>query len=121
MKRRVIAAVDDLFFAAKIRATAEQTDVTIEFARTLDALVAAARQGERPALVLVDLQAQRIDPFALAVRLKADEDLRAVPVLGFFAHVQTELMQRARAAGFDQVLPRSAFSARLTEILQGAH
>jgi hypothetical protein len=43
-----------------------------------------------------------------------------VPVVGFFAHVQTELMQRARAAGFDEVLPRSAFVARLPDILRGA-
>jgi CheY-like chemotaxis protein len=42
-----------------------------------------------------------------------------VPVVGFFAHVETELQQRARAVGFDRVLARSAFTQQLVEILQG--
>jgi hypothetical protein len=49
-----------------------------------------------------------------------DESLRAVPLLGFFSHVQTELQQRAKEAGFDRVMPRSAFSKNLAEILGGA-
>ena len=117
MKKRVVAAVDDLFFAAKIRATAEQLGVSVEFQRDLDALCASA-QAELPALVIVDLQAQRLDPFALAARLKADDTLRDVPIVGFFAHVETVLQRRAREAGFDRVLARSAFTQQLPEILQ---
>src|SRR5436309_2022374 len=118
MKKRVVAAVDDLFFAAKIRTTAELLGVTVEFARDIDALLASA-QATPPALVVVDLQAQRIDPFALVARLKDDEALRAVPVVGFCSHVQTELIQRARQSGFDRVLARSTFTNELPGILQG--
>lgn len=117
MKKRVVAAVDDLFFAAKIRATAAQLGVAVEFARDIDVLLAAARL-EPPALVIADLQAQRSDPFALATRLKADETLRTIPIVGFFAHMQTELQQRAQQAGFERVLVRSAFTKQLPEILQ---
>ena len=118
MKQRVMAVVDDLFFAAKIRATAESLGVPIEFARDADALIASAR-GEPPAIVLFDLHAQRLDPFALAARLKADETLHDVPLVGFFSHVQTDLQQRARQAGFDRVLARSMFVKVLPELLQG--
>ncbi|HZG54784.1 MAG TPA: hypothetical protein VEZ40_21955 [Pyrinomonadaceae bacterium] len=118
MKRRVLVAVDDLFFAAKIRATAEHLGVEAMFPRSLDALDAAAREGA-PALVIVDLHLQRYDPFAVARLLKADEALRAMPLVGFFSHVQVELQRRASSAGFDRVLPRSAFTTRLPEILQG--
>ena len=118
MKRRVVAAVDDLFFAAKIRATAEQLGVSVEFQRDLDALCASA-QAEPPALVIVDLQAQRLDPFALATRLKADDTLRGIPIVGFFAHVQAELQQRAVQAGFDRVLTRSTFTRELPTLLSG--
>jgi CheY-like chemotaxis protein len=118
MKSRVVVVVDDLFFAAKIRATAESLGVPVEFIRDPAALFSAAAD-EPPALVIADLQAQRLDPFALTARLKADEHLRTVPVIGFFAHVQTELHQRARQAGFDRVLPRSAFTNELVEILKG--
>ncbi len=34
MKSHVLAAVDDMIFAAKIRATAEQLGVNVEFPRT---------------------------------------------------------------------------------------
>ena len=118
MKRLVLVAVDDLFFAAKIRATAEHLGVEVLFPRSLDALGAAAREGA-PALVIVDLHLQRYDPFAVARRLKADEALRETPLVGFFSHVQVELQRLAGEAGFDRVLPRSAFTKRLPEILQG--
>jgi hypothetical protein len=48
-----------------------------------------------------------------------DPALAAVPLVGFFSHVQTELRERALAAGFDRVLPRSAFVQQLPQILQG--
>jgi hypothetical protein len=55
----------------------------------------------------------------LARAFKADENLKAIPLLGFFSHVQTELQQAALAAGFDRVMPRSAFAKHLAEILGG--
>ncbi|MGH9900716.1 MAG: response regulator, partial [Pyrinomonadaceae bacterium] len=116
--RRVIAAVDDMFFASKIRGTAEQLGVQVVFPRGADALIEAAR-AESPSLIIVDLHSQRSDPFDIAARLKADETLRDVPVLGFFSHVRVELQRRARDAGFDRVLPRSAFANKLPEILRG--
>jgi CheY-like chemotaxis protein len=120
MKKRVVAVVDDLFFAAKIRATAELLAMPIAFARDADALIVSAGQ-EPPALIIFDLQAQRIDPFALAARLKADESLRAIPLVGFFSHVQAELQQRARQAGFDRVMARSLFVKELPELLTAAN
>ena len=118
MNRRVIAAVSDMLFASKIRGTAEQLNVTVDFARTADGLFDAAKT-DVPSLVILDLQDQRLDPFALASRLKADERLREVPVVAFFSHVETELQRRALEAGAEHVLPRSVFTRRLAEILTG--
>jgi hypothetical protein len=39
-------------------------------------------------------------------------------VIAFGAHVQTGLLEAARAAGCDEVLPRSRFSAQLPELLK---
>ncbi|HEX8775097.1 MAG TPA: hypothetical protein VF735_16100 [Pyrinomonadaceae bacterium] len=117
MSQYVIAAVDDMFFASKIKAAAEHHAVEIRFPRNADALVAAVRE-DPPALVIVDLHSQRCEPFSLAERLKADEVTRAVQLLGFFSHVQTALERRARASGFDRVMPRSAFTRHLSDILQ---
>lgn len=118
MARNVIAVVDDLFFASKIRGTAEQLSVPVRFMRSVEAVIDAAR-GDVPAVIICDLHSQRIDPTELAKQLKADEQLRLIPLLGFFSHVQTELQRQAEQAGFDQVMPRSAFTARLAQILAG--
>lgn len=121
MNGRIVAAVDDLFFAAKIRGTAEQAGTRVDFPRGADALLAAANEDdEPPRLFVFDLHAQRYgDLFALAARLKRDERLRGVPLVGFFSHVHTELQRRALDAGFDKVLPRSAFTRNLPDILRG--
>lgn len=118
MNRTVIAVVDDLFFASKIRGTAEQAGVRVVFVKTV-ADAAEKAQSEAPALIITDLNARSWDAVELARVLKGDDDLKGIPLLGFFSHVQTELQQAAIAAGFDRVLPRSAFSRNLSEILRG--
>jgi CheY-like chemotaxis protein len=118
MNRRVIAAVSDMIFASKIRGTAEALNVTVDFARSEDSLFDAAKT-DVPSLFILDLHAPRPDPFAVAVRLKADEQLRDVPIVAFFSHVEVELRRRALEAGIDHVLPRSAFTMQLPAILSG--
>jgi CheY-like chemotaxis protein len=107
-----------MFFAAKIRAAAEHLGVEISFSREIQAAIETAREA-KPSLVIVDLHASRFDPLALCSSLKADAALSTIPMLGFFSHVQTILMQQAKAAGYDYVLPRSAFTHKLAEILTG--
>ena len=116
MTKLVLAAVDDMFFASKIRATAEHLGVSVRFARSTDDALSIA-QADRPALIIADLHAEKYNPFTLAEQLKADERTRSVTLIGFFSHVQTELQQRAIQAGYDRVMPRSAFTKHLPEIL----
>jgi PleD family two-component response regulator len=118
MNRRIIAAVDDMIFAAKIKGTAQAVDATVEFVRSAAAAVAAIEQAPT-ALVIVDLHSEKCDPFELAARVKADRKLSGVTLLGFFSHVNIALRQRALAVGFDHVLPRSAFVKRLGDLLSG--
>src|SRR5215211_4617200 len=112
----IIAVVDDMFFASKIRAVAEAVGAEISFPRNREALIQKARET-KPQLILVDLHHQKIDSNALANEIKSDEQLRDIRLLGFFSHVQTELQRNAMAAGFDQVIPRSVFARDLEKIL----
>jgi PleD family two-component response regulator len=118
MGKYVIAAVDDMFFASKIRAAAEHVGVDVRFAKSASAAIETARE-ELPSLIVADLHSEKCDPFNLAEQLKSDEQLRAVPLVGFFSHVQTALQQRAVQSGYDRIMPRSAFSKHLPEILEG--
>ena len=114
----VIAVVDDLFFASKIRGTAEQVGARVQFSRSIPDAIAKAHD-ETPALIIVDLNAGCCDVLELARALKGDEVLAGVVLLGFFSHIQTELQQAAVAAGYDRVMPRSAFTKNLADILAG--
>ena len=116
MTRTIFAAVDDMFFAAKIRATAEALGVNIKFFRGVDALVAAVAEHP-PQLILVDLHNEKLEPIELARSLRSHAGDSAIPLLGFFSHVNTELRQAALDAGYDQVIPRSVFSRDLAKIL----
>jgi CheY-like chemotaxis protein len=119
MTRNIIAVVDDLFFASKIRGTAEQAGVSVAFARSADG-VSEIIQHDIPSLIICDLHAQRINPIELAKDLKAKPETKNIPLLGFFSHVQTQLQRDAQKAGFDRVIPRSVFTKDLVEILRSA-
>jgi len=118
MSERIIAAVDDMFFASKIRAVAEHLGLTVEFAKSTSAVVDAARKANA-SVIVVDLHSQRCQPLELARELKADKDLAGIPLFGFFSHVETALRVAAQEAGYDHVMPRSAFTNNLARILNG--
>jgi len=118
MSRSVIAIVDDLFFASKIRGTAEALGVAVSFPRHADG-VREVIQRNPPALIICDLHSEKFDLLALAATLKADAGTREIPLIGFFSHVQTELQKAAEDAGFDRVMPRSLFTKNLPAILGG--
>ncbi len=113
---KILAVVDDLFFASKIGETAKRAGVNVEFATTEQAVF--EKTTPKRSLIIVDLNSARIQPLDLVARLKNDADLKQIPVLGFVSHVQVELIQRAHQAGCDLVMARSAFSDNLTEILK---
>jgi PleD family two-component response regulator len=118
MSRTVVAVVDDMFFASKIRATAEALAIEIAFPRNKELLLSGIAE-KRPDLIVVDLHNQKIDALELVGQLKSMEEFASVPVLGFFSHVQMELQRSALAVGYDQVIPRSVFSKDLAHILTG--
>lgn len=118
MTRNIIAVVDDIFFASKIRGTAEQVGVPVAFARSADGVAEIIKQ-QTPSLIICDLHSQKISPIELARSLKAREETKDIPLLGFFSHVQTELQREAKLAGFDRVIPRSVFASSLVTILSG--
>ena len=112
----ILAGVSDLMFASKIRSAAAAAGAEVRFATDGDALLDGARTLG-PTLVLLDLNDRRIDAVGLVARLRAERALASIRVFGFVSHVQSDLIAAARRAGIDEVLARSAFVARLGEIL----
>jgi CheY-like chemotaxis protein len=112
----ILAVVDDLMFTSKIRTTASQLGVTVVFARSRDAALTVLR-GEPPTLVLLDLNSARTEPIGIVADMKADPALAGIATVGFASHVQTAVIEEARAAGVTEVMARSAFTQRLAELL----
>jgi len=115
----ILAAVDDLLFRSKIRAVAKHVNAEIAFAQTPEEILAQAR-GAKPALVIFDLNSQKSDPVVTIAALKADPALAGVRTIAFASHVHVDLIEAARAAGADQVMPRSQFAGNLADILGSA-
>jgi CheY-like chemotaxis protein len=112
----VLAAVDDLLFTSKISAAARQRGVEVAFAKSSDDTLRQARSA-KPLLIIFDLNSSRLEPLRTIAALRDDADLAGIRRLGFVSHVQGELIAAARAAGCDEVLARSAFTARLPDLL----
>lgn len=116
-KAKIAVLVDDMFFASKINAAGVQAGREIERIKTREQL--ERLRSTPPALVIVDLNSDRIDPLEAIKLLKSTPELAAIPLVAFVSHVQTELIRKAQAAGCDSVLPRSAFNQMLVEIVSG--
>ena len=114
----VLALVDDLMFRSKIKSTAAGLGVSVAFAGSRDAALAAMR-AELPALLILDLNNPRIDPIGTLTAMKHDAAFASVRTVGFVSHVDTDTIDAARAAGVDEVLARSAFAAALPNLLSG--
>jgi DNA-binding NarL/FixJ family response regulator len=112
---RVVALMDDLFFQMKLAETAKHLGVEVKVAATPEALQTLLEPA--PKLLIVDLNS-RSQPIAMIQKLRADKN--AVRVVAFLSHVQTDLAAQARAAGCDEVMPRSAFTQNLAAILAAA-
>jgi two-component system, cell cycle response regulator DivK len=64
-----------------------------------EALAAAAR--ERPDLILMDIQLPLLDGYEATRRIKADPDLRAIPIIVVTSYALSGDEGKARAAGCD--------------------
>ncbi len=106
----VLAAVPDLLFRSKVLEAAKALSVTVDVARDADEVLQKVR-AERPRLVVMDLQAPALQP------LETLRSLMGVPVVGYLAHEEVELRERALAAGCTEVLTKGQFSARLPSLL----
>jgi CheY-like chemotaxis protein len=116
---RIFAFVDDLFFLAKIQETARKMNVKVEFVKTdKDLLERMKLNGEeKPSLIIFDLNNVNAKPLTLIPKLKSKLK-KSTSIIGFLSHVQGDLKQKAHEVGCDMVLPRSAFSQNLPQLLR---
>jgi DNA-binding NarL/FixJ family response regulator len=89
----------DLFFRGKLEALLTEHRLI------------AVDHTESPDLVIVDIS--RVDADEVA------DTYPDVPILGYTNHTDTAGLRRAHAAGFDQVIVKSALFERTREVIEG--
>jgi len=116
---RIFAFIEDLFFMAKIQETARKLNVKVEFVKSDKDLMDRMSQNgdEKPSLIIFDLNLASVKPLTLIPKLKSKLK-KGTSIIGFLSHVQGDLKQKAHEVGCDMVLPRSAFSQNLPQLLR---
>jgi PleD family two-component response regulator len=107
----VLALVDDLMFASRIAEALRPTGLPLRRVRTPEALIEACHETV-PGLVLLDLDADRLEPLRALELLAAERESLRVPVVGFVSHVDRDRAQAAAEAGCE-VLSRGSFVREL--------
>jgi hypothetical protein len=100
---RILAVAPDLMFASRIEATLGAAGHTVELTSSVGEAGLDAVD-----LVVVDLDQE---PAEGVVGL-------GVPVLGFYAHLNTETRVGAEAAGVDLVVPRSRMAREMSQLVE---
>jgi hypothetical protein len=117
---RIFCFIEDLFFLAKIQETARKLGVKVEFVKgdkDVVTRIVDAPEGERPALIVFDLNNVNAKPMTLIPKFRT-KFKKAVSIIGFLSHVQGDLKLKGIEAGCDVVMPRSAFSQSLPNLLR---
>jgi len=112
-----ILVCKDLFFTASVTATARAHDLAMKVCLGPSQLPSALASSPGVKAVIVDMNL--LDPenpdLWTCLRNAAP---RPIVLAGFGSHVDTRRFTAAQAAGFDHVLPNSAFSGRMVEWLK---
>jgi hypothetical protein len=117
---RIFCFIEDLFFQAKIQETSRKLGVKVEFVKGDKESVAKLSdvpEAERPTLLVFDLNNLNAKPMTLIPKFKAKLK-KATSIIGFLNHLQGDLKMKAIEAGCDTVMPRSAFSQSLPNLLR---
>jgi CheY-like chemotaxis protein len=115
---RIFCFIDDLFFQAKIQETAKKLGIKVEFVKgDKEAVSRITDAPEAPTLVVFDLNNLNAKPMTLIPKLKT-KFKKATSIIGFLNHLQGDLKMKAVEAGCDTVMPRSAFSQSLPNLLR---
>lgn len=113
---RVAALIPDLLFGSKVQSALQAAGHEVDL---ISGELEAWDEVGGIDLLVVDLTSPDVDGVALFDTLAAGGELHGVRSLGFFAHVQPEVRERALQAGFDLVVPRSRMAREGARLVDG--
>ena len=105
----------DLLLPSRVRGAAEQAGRELLTLNSAEQLIERLKTPGAE-LVLIDLTCPGISPVEIAEAIGKQQPRPRL--VGFGPHVQEQLLESARDAGFDQVLGNGEFISQLADVLR---
>lgn len=91
--------------------------IVVEAENGAKAIEVAGR--ERPDIILMDLSLPIMDGLAATKKIRATDELKAIPIIAVTAHQETDFRVGAKAAGFDAYVTKPIDIDFLSDLIQG--
>jgi len=115
-KPKALLVTGDLIFSTKVTGTGRALGIDVEVTANPADAVRRIGQGDYGCVIL-DLSMPQLIPAEVIAAIREGDGQRP-KVIAFGSHVDTALLEAARAAGCDDIMPRSRFAAELPQLLE---
>jgi DNA-binding NarL/FixJ family response regulator len=118
---RVLALTADLLFGSQVRGALVAAGDEVELIGDEAALRARLVDPATPPadVLVVDLTDDRLDGAAVLQELLASGRVLGMRTLAYYSHVDAQARERALAAGFEMVVPRSRMAREGAQLVAG--
>ncbi|HEY6639225.1 MAG TPA: histidine kinase [Nitrospiraceae bacterium] len=116
-QKTILVGVTDIFFYTKVRDALMSKGYKIERARTQQDIGDKA-SAAHPSAVILNMNDETLNAFQALEALKANTQLKTLPILAFANHEEVDTFNRARALGVTKIVSRNEFSARLKDLVE---
>ena len=116
-QKTILVGVTDIFFYTKVRDALLSKGYRIERARTQQDIGDKA-SAAHPSAVILNMNDETLNAFQALEALKANTQLKTLPILAFANHEEVDTFNRAKALGVTKIVSRNEFSARLKDLVE---
>ena len=74
---------------------------------------------DHPDIILMDLTLPEMDGLEATARIRADAEMRNVPIIAVTAHQESDWREEAKASGFDAYVTKPIDGGWLSELIKG--
>lgn len=106
----------DLMMSSNASSHARQHKVKFETVGSADKAIETI-QEKKPHMLIVDLQTPGLDVDDLGEKIKGLADAVCPLTIAYCQHVEVQLIEKAKSAGFDQVFTRGQMNAKIGDII----
>jgi PleD family two-component response regulator len=115
--KRILVAVNDIFFYTKLRDACKPHGYTLEKARSQEDVTEKA-QALNPAAIVININDESLDAFKAIEALKHHDASKSIPLLAFANHDDVDSWRRAQKLGVTKIVSRNEFSSRTLALLE---